>query len=119
MPAAVAPLGAEIDDPVGGLDDFEIVLDDEDRVAGLDEGVQHFEELLDVLEMEPRRRLIENVERAPGGAPRQFLGELDALRLAAREGRRRLADMDVAEPDPLQGQKLVTDRRNGAEEIGA
>src|SRR5438034_11565486 len=99
MPAAVAPLGAEIDDPVGGLDDFEVVLDDEDRVAGLDEGVQHFEELFDVLEMEPRRRLIQYVERSPGGAARQFLRQLDALRLAARQRRRRLADMGVPEPD--------------------
>jgi hypothetical protein len=43
----------------------------------------------------------------------------DALRLAARQGRRRLADMNVAEADPLQGQEFVTDRRHGAEEIGA
>ena len=117
--AGVATFGAEIDDPVGRFDHFEIVLDDQHRVTGLDQRVQHLEELADIVEVQPGRRLVEDVEGAPGGAPRQFLGELDALRLAAREGRCRLADMDVAEPDLLQGQELVTDRRHGTEEIGA
>ncbi len=67
--AAIAAFGTEVYDPVGGLDDFEVVLDDEDRVAGLDEGVEDFEELFDVLEMEPRGRLVEDVEGAAGGAP--------------------------------------------------
>src|SRR6185437_3407544 len=104
---ARAALRAEIDDPVRRLDDFEIVLDDEDRVTGLDERVEHLEKLPHILEMETCRRLVEDVEGAAGGAPRQLLRELDALRLAAREGRRRLADMDVAEPDALQGDELV------------
>ena len=69
--------------------------------------------------MQTGGRLVENIEGAAGGAARQFLGQLDALRLAARQGRRRLADMDVAEPDPLQGHQLVADRRHRAEEIGA
>ena len=34
--AGVAALGAEVDDPVSGLDDLEIVLDDQHGVAGLD-----------------------------------------------------------------------------------
>src|SRR5215471_4930680 len=33
--AGVATLGPQIDDPVGGLDDFEIVFDDEHRVTRL------------------------------------------------------------------------------------
>src|SRR5215831_3748654 len=48
--AAVAALGPEIDDPIGGLDDFEIVLDDEHGVAGRDERVQYLEQFLHVLE---------------------------------------------------------------------
>src|SRR5271163_517567 len=54
MAAGVAAFGAEIDDPIRGLDDFEIVLDDQNRVAGLDQRVQHFEELSDIIEMQPR-----------------------------------------------------------------
>src|SRR5246127_1980248 len=88
MAAGVAAFGAEIDDPVGGLDDLEIVLDDEYRVAGLDQRVQNVEELSHIIEMQPGRRLVEDIEGAAGRAARQFLGQLDALRLAARQGRR-------------------------------
>src|SRR6516162_11083138 len=91
MAAGVAAFGAEIDDPIGGLDDLEIVLDDQHRVAGLDQRVQYLEKLPYIVEMQPRRRLVENIEGAAGSPPRQFLGELNALSLAARQSRRRLA----------------------------
>src|SRR5215211_6805741 len=51
--AAVAPLGAEVDDPVRRLDDVEVMLDDEDRVSTIDEPVQYLEQEPDVLEVEP------------------------------------------------------------------
>ena len=92
-------LGPEVDDPVGGLDHVEVVLDDDDRVARFDELVEHVEELRDVVEVQARRRLVEDVERAAGGALGQLARELDALGLAARERRRRLAEMDVVEAD--------------------
>ena len=97
--AAVAAFGAEVDDPVGGLDDFEIVLDDDHRVALVDQLVQHFEQLRHVVEVQAGGRLVEDVERAAGRLARQLLGELDALRLAARQRGRLLADLDVAEAD--------------------
>ena len=43
--AAVAALGAEIDDVVSGLDDVQIVLDDQDRVARIHQTLQYFDEL--------------------------------------------------------------------------
>ena len=52
LAAAVAAFGAEVDDPVGGFDDFEVVLDDHDRVAGVDQLVQHFQELCHVVEVQ-------------------------------------------------------------------
>jgi hypothetical protein len=61
--------------------------------------VQHFQQLAHILEVQAGGRLVEDVERAAGGAARQFLGELDALRLAARKRRRLLADLDVAQAD--------------------
>src|SRR5690606_13232898 len=61
-------------------------------------------------------RFVEDVEGPPRRPPRQLLGQLDPLRLAARQGRRRLADLDVAEADALQRQHLVADRRHGVEE---
>ena len=43
--AAFAAFGAEVDDPVGGLDDVEVVLDDDDGVAFVAEAVQDVEQL--------------------------------------------------------------------------
>jgi hypothetical protein len=62
------------------------------RVAVVDQLVQHFEQLRHVVEMQAGGRLVEDIERAAGGAARQFLGQLHALRLAARQRRRLLAD---------------------------
>ena len=107
-----AALGPEVDDPVGGLDDVEVVLDDDDRVAGVDEPVEHLEELLDVGEVEAGRRLVEEVERLARRAPRQLGRQLDALRLAARQRRRRLAEVDVAEADVEQRLELACDVRD-------
>src|SRR6478672_1200357 len=68
--AAIATLGAEVDDPVGGLDDVEVVLDDDDRIAPVDQPMEDLEELLDVGEVEPGRRLVEDVQRPAGGPAR-------------------------------------------------
>src|SRR5688572_13041193 len=97
LAAAVAALGPEVDDPVGGLDDLQVVLDDDHRIAGVRQLVQHLEQLRYIVEVQARGRLVENVERAPCSPARQLLGELDALRLAARQGGGLLADVDVAE----------------------
>ena len=63
--AAVAALGSEVDDPVGGLDDVEVVLDDQDGVAALDKPLQHDEQLPNVVEVQARGWLVEDVEGAP------------------------------------------------------
>ena len=113
-PAAVAALGAEVDDPVRGLDDVEVVLDDEDRVAAVDEPVEDLEQLVHVGEVEAGRRLVQEVERLARRPPRELGRELDALRLAARERRRRLPEVDVAEADVVQRLELVADRSGTA-----
>src|SRR5262249_34569234 len=105
--AAVAALGAHVRDGVGGLHRVEVVLDDDHGVSLLDELVQDVEELLDVVEVETRRRLVEDVDRAPGRFLGELLRQLDPLRLAARQRRRRLAERDVAEADVAQGVELL------------
>ena len=83
---AVGPtFRADVDDPVCGLDDIEIVFDHDDAVACIDELVQYGKQFADVLEMKTGRRLVENVESAPGRAFGEFPGELDALCFAARQ----------------------------------
>jgi hypothetical protein len=59
LAAAVAAFRPEVDDPVGGLDNFEVVLDDHDRVAVLDQLVQHFQQLGNVVEVQAGRRFVE------------------------------------------------------------
>src|SRR3546814_12299184 len=91
-----AAFGAKVDHPVGGLDDVAVVLDHHHRVALLDQRVEHFQQFADVVEMEAGGGLVEDVARVAGGPPAEFLGELDALRLAARERGRLLAEIGSA-----------------------
>ena len=63
--AVVAGAGAEVDDPVGVRHDRLVVLDDDDRLAGVDEPVEQAEQLLDVGEVEAGGRLVEDED---GGA---------------------------------------------------
>src|SRR5918998_984317 len=82
--AVVGGAGAEVDDPVGVPHDRLVVLDDDDRPAGVDEPVEQAEQLLDVGEVEAGGRLVEDVDAAPLG---HAGGELEPLPLAA--GKRR------------------------------
>ncbi|MNK74930.1 hypothetical protein D3C87_944540 [compost metagenome] len=116
LAAAVAALGTEVQQVVGDLDDIQIVLDDDDGVAVVDQFLKHLQQLARVLEVQAGCRLIEDVEGLAGGAAGQFLGQLDPLGLAARQGGGRLADLDVAQTHALQRQHLVTDRGHGVKE---
>ena len=81
-PAAFPAFGAEVDDVVRGLDHVEIVLDDEQRVARLEQFPEGGEQLRDVVEMQAGGRLIENIEQPSAAMRRQVRGNLDSLRLA-------------------------------------
>ena len=108
--ARVAALGAQVDDPVCGADHVEVVLDHHQRMAGGDEAAEGVEQPRHVVEMQSRRRLVEQEQRAaraggaaPGtcrrilGCARQEQGELQPLRFAARQRRDRLAEPQVVE----------------------
>ena len=107
--AAVAAFGAEVEHPVGGLHDVEIVLDDDDSIAGIDEFMEHFEQFLHILKVQACGRLIEDIEGAAGGAFGEFLGKLDALGFAAGQRCRLLADFDIAEADLVQRVEFAGD----------
>src|SRR5262249_45788550 len=111
--AAVAAFWTHVDDPIGGLDDLAIVLDDDAGIAGVHELVQPLEQLRHIVEVQTRGRLVEDVERAASGSAGQLLGELDALRLPARKCGRLLADVDVVEADAGERLQLVADRWHG------
>ena len=114
LAAAVAAFGAHVDDPVGGFDDVEIVLDDEEGTAAFDEFVEGGEELGDVVEVQAGGGLVEDVEGAAAGfggglvsaaasngtSGGEVRGELDALGFASGERSCGLPKADVAEAEP-------------------
>src|SRR5207245_1755584 len=118
-PAAVAALGPEVDDPVGGLDDVEVVLDDDHRVARIAQPLQHTEQHLDVVEVQAGGRLIQYVERAAGVALAELERELHALRFAAGERGGGLPEAYVAETDIDQRLEPARKGGNGGEKLGS
>ena len=68
----------------------------------VDQPLQHLEQPLDVREVQAGRRLVEDVERPARRDLAQLRSQLDALRLAAGQRRRRLAEPHVVEPDVVQ-----------------
>ncbi len=85
-----------------GGDRVEVVLDQDDGVAGVDQPVQLAQQQGDVGRVQAGRRLVEQVERVAAPGPLQLGRQLDALRLAAAELGRRLAEPQVAQPDVAQ-----------------
>ena len=67
LAASAAAFGAHVDDPVGGFDDVEVVLDDEEGAAAFDEFAEGGEEFGNVVEVEAGGGLVEDVESAAAG----------------------------------------------------
>ena len=90
LASACAALGTHVDDPVGGFDDVEIVLDDEQGAAAFDELAEGGEELGYVVEVEAGGGLVEDVEGAAAGfgcgvvGPERRCGDARAWRGARR-----------------------------------
>src|ERR687897_3629243 len=117
LAARVAALGTEVDDVVCGPDHIQVVLDDDDGVPRVHEPVQYGEQLLHVREVEPGRRLVQDVDGPARRPLAQLARQLYALRLAAGESGRRLPEPDVAEADVAQGKHAARDRGYGGEEL--
>ena len=67
--------------------------------------------------MQPGGRLVEDVEGVAGRHLGQLGGQLDALRLAARERGRGLAELDVVEADVVEGLQAAVDLGDVGEEL--
>ena len=61
VPSFVPAFRAEVYDPVRALDDIQIVLDDDDRPARLNQLPERREQLVDVIKVKPGRRLVEYI----------------------------------------------------------
>ena len=66
-------------------DGVQVVLDEHDGVAGVDQPVQLAQQQRDVGRVQAGGGLVEEVERVPAPGPLQLGRELDPLRLAAAE----------------------------------
>src|ERR1700730_8197450 len=115
--ATGAAVGTEVDHPVRGLDDVQVVLDHDDGVAALHQPAEHPEELADVLEMQSRGGLVQHVDGPPGGAALQFGRELDPLRLTTGQGGRWLAQPDIPEADVGERLQVPVDGGHRLEEL--
>src|ERR1019366_1032542 len=94
--AVLATLRPQVDDPVGVANNVHVVLDDDNAVPQVGQPVQNFQQLADIVEVQPGRRLIQKIQCPAGLALAELARQLDALRFSARQRYRRLAKMNVA-----------------------
>src|SRR5277367_968662 len=59
--ATVTAFRSQVDDPIGLLDDIEMMLDDQDGVAQRHQSLQYIKKFPYVIEMQSSGRLIENI----------------------------------------------------------
>jgi len=67
LAAGGAGLGTDLQNPVGGFEHVEVVLDDDDAVPAVDELLEHAEEALHVVAVKSGRRFVQQQKRARGG----------------------------------------------------
>src|SRR5262249_26214917 len=88
---------------------IEVVLDDDGCVAAIDQALQNGEELANVVEMQARGGLVEQIERATSLSAGELGSQLDALRFAAAQRRGGLAERQIAETDVVQAGEHAMD----------
>ena len=115
--AFFAAFRAEIEDPVGVTDHVHVVLDDDHSVAEVRQPMENVEQFAHVVEVEPRRGLIQQVESLAGLALAEFARQLDALRLASGERDGGLTEVNVSQSDIDQRLQLLPDLRNVFEDL--
>ena len=116
--AVLAGAQAHVDEVIGDGNHVGVVLDDEHGVALIAELPEDGDQPLVVARVQADRRLVEHVERADQRRAERR-GQVDALRLAARQRRRQPVEREVVEADVAQEaqappdllQHLVGDRR--------
>jgi hypothetical protein len=62
LAALMTAFGTQIEDPVGALDDIEMMLDHEHGMPSLDQPLETIQEALDISQVQPGRGFIQNIE---------------------------------------------------------
>ena len=115
--AAGAALRSQVDEPVGGLDHVQVVLDDQHRVSGVHQPLQNLQQLLHIVGVQARGGLVQDIEGAARGPAGQLRGQLHPLGLAAGQGGGGLAQLHIAQAHVAQGAELFGDFRHRGEEL--
>ena len=115
--AAVAALGAQIDQIIRRLDDVQIVLDDQHTVARSHQPLQNADEPFHIRHMQTGGGLVQQIQRAAGVPAAQLGSQLDALGLAAGQLGAGLAQLDVVHAHIVEGLQLAADGLVGVEEL--
>ena len=100
--AAIAAFRPEIDNPIRGLNQLQIVLNQQNTSPVVDEPFERFQQLGDVIVMQPGGGFVEEKQRALAGRLRQMRGKFNPLSLAARKGRCGLAEPQITQPNVIQ-----------------
>ena len=107
LASLVTTLGAEVNDPVGAAYHLEVVLNHKDLVALINQTLHHVHQLVDVIEAQTRRWLVDQIEGLAGGPFREFGGQLHPLGLTTGEGWCGLAELDVTQAHIDQGPQPI------------
>ena len=107
---------SQVDDPVGRLDDIQVVLNDQDGGSGPHQAAKGPQQLVDIIEMQTGGGFVEQVERILAHLAGQVKGQLDPLGFPARERGGGLAQPEVAQPHILQHSQLPGQPGDGGEE---
>ena len=96
LPARAARPGSQVEDPIGRAHELRVVLDDEQRVAGVAQLFEHADDAVEVARVQADARLVEHEQRVhERGAERGR--EIDPLHLAARQRARLAIEREVAQ----------------------
>ena len=66
LAATRTALWAEVDQPVGGFDDVEVVLDDDHGVTAISQAMQYLQQLADILKVQACGGFVEDIEGITG-----------------------------------------------------
>lgn len=64
--AAVTAFRSQVDDIIGHFDHVQVMLDDNHRIALVDQSLQHFQQTVDVFKVQSRGRFVQNIKGFAG-----------------------------------------------------
>ena len=83
LAALIPAIRAKVDQIIRAFDDVEIMFNDQDRIAPIDQPLQDLKQFVDIGKMKSRRRFIKDIERPACRGLTKFARQLNPLSLPA------------------------------------